>query len=134
MSSQFISKVSEWEEIQNNLRPNIIVHDCGHFVDDPKYLPRLIAGIDISYFDDDTSRAYVALVVMQFNNSKMSTVYSHASFIPNITVPYIPSYLAFREIEHYVNEFKLLKENHPEFLPEVLLVDGNGMLHPRQFG
>lgn len=45
--------------------------------------------------------------------------------------PYIPGFLAFREVPHLLACFRELGE---EFRPQVVLVDGNGVLHPRGFG
>ncbi|ORX92755.1 endonuclease V, partial [Basidiobolus meristosporus CBS 931.73] len=48
--------------------------------------------------------------------------------------PYIPGFLAFREVHVLLELVEKLRNNKPEFLPQVLLVDGNGVLHPRGFG
>lgn len=129
------SLTSEWEAIQNELKKKLSFEN-----DDALngQSPQLIGGIDISYFTDDTSRAYVTLVVLRAVNLPGKTafekLYCHSTFIPNITVPYVPSFLAFREIDHLVSEVKLLKSSVPALMPQVLLVDGNGRLHPRGFG
>ncbi len=48
--------------------------------------------------------------------------------------PYIPGFLAFKEIPVYTILFQRLRETKPEVFPQVLLVDGNGILHTRGFG
>lgn len=48
--------------------------------------------------------------------------------------PYIPGFLAFKEVPVYTILFNRLKANKPELWPDVLLVDGNGILHNRGFG
>ena len=48
--------------------------------------------------------------------------------------PYIPGFLAFKEIPVYSILFDRLKQNKPEFWPQLLFVDGNGILHTRNFG
>lgn len=48
--------------------------------------------------------------------------------------PYIPGFLAFKEIPVYTKLFQRLKDNQPNLWPELLLVDGNGVLHTRNFG
>lgn len=48
--------------------------------------------------------------------------------------PYIPGFLAFKEIPVYTILFDRLKLNKPNLWPDVLLVDGNGILHTRGFG
>lgn len=47
---------------------------------------------------------------------------------------YIPGFLAFKEVPVYTILFDRLRANKPELWPEVLLVDGNGILHTRGFG
>jgi deoxyinosine 3'endonuclease (endonuclease V) len=48
--------------------------------------------------------------------------------------PYIPGFLAFKEVPSYSVLFKRLKERKPEFYPQLVMVDGNGILHTRNFG
>ena len=48
--------------------------------------------------------------------------------------PYVPGFLAFREVNHLVALVNDLKKNSPQFLPQVILVDGNGILHVKGFG
>lgn len=51
-----------------------------------------------------------------------------------IDKPYIAGFLAFREVGPMVNLMKRLQRDKPDMLPQVLLIDGNGILHPRGFG
>lgn len=48
--------------------------------------------------------------------------------------PYIPGFLAFREAPHLMKLFQKLKDTKPQFMPQVILVDGNGVLHQNGFG
>ena len=48
--------------------------------------------------------------------------------------PYIPGFLAFKEVPVYTILFDRLRQNRPDMYPELLLVDGNGILHTRNFG
>lgn len=57
-------------------------------------------------------------------------VYERYKFV-ELKLPYIPGFLAFREVGFLVDLINELKENHPELLPQLILVDGNGYLHPR---
>ena len=45
-------------------------------------------------------------------------------------MPYVPGFLAFRECDPIVEIYNYLIQNYPQFKPEVILVDGNGILHP----
>lgn len=59
----------------------------------------------------------------------------YEDFEPDTTeYPYIPGFLAFKEIPSYSVLFNRLKSNKPELWPQILLVDGNGILHNRGFG
>lgn len=49
-------------------------------------------------------------------------------------VPYISGYLAFREVEHIEKLIQKLREKHPDIVPQIILVDGNGVLHYRGCG
>jgi len=48
--------------------------------------------------------------------------------------PYIPGFLAFKEVPVYTVLFDRLKATRPELWPQLLFVDGNGVLHTRGFG
>ena len=48
--------------------------------------------------------------------------------------PYIPGFLAFKEIPSYTVLFDRLRQRSPELFPELIMVDGNGILHTRGFG
>lgn len=52
----------------------------------------------------------------------------------HLELPYIPEYLAFREVGFLVEAVSKLRRAKPHLLPQIILVDGNGMLHPRGFG
>lgn len=49
-----------------------------------------------------------------------------------VTFPYIPTYLAFRELPLFVALLQRVQETSR--MAEVVLVDGNGILHPRHAG
>ena len=61
----------------------------------------------------------------------MKVVYEDWTKEVNVQSPYIPGFLAFKEVPSYEPLFKRLPK---EFTPQVLLVDGNGILHTREFG
>jgi deoxyribonuclease V len=46
-----------------------------------------------------------------------------------VTFPYIPGFLSFREAEPMIRTFKGMEQK-----PDVLLVDGQGIAHPRRIG
>ncbi len=52
-----------------------------------------------------------------------------ATAVRDTTFPYVPGYLSFREAPAILDALGLL--SHP---PDILLVDGQGIAHPRRFG
>ncbi|KAM9000958.1 endonuclease V isoform 3-T3 [Sarcophilus harrisii] len=52
----------------------------------------------------------------------------------NLTAPYVSGFLAFREVPFLVDAIQRLQKKNHSLMPQVLLVDGNGILHHRGFG
>jgi deoxyribonuclease V len=81
-----------------------------------------IAGMDVAYHGD---HAYAALVVLSIKTGEeieRHVVEGEAGF------PYVPTYLAFRELPVVAPLMRHLDEH------TVLVYDGNGILHPEGFG
>jgi deoxyribonuclease V len=90
-------------------------------------LRRLVGGVDVAYPGGGRAAAAYALV----DRASGELVYSK-TVMRRVTFPYITTYLAFRELPVLL---ALLDEVRAEGrLGEVVLVDGSGMLHPRQAG
>ncbi|CDQ68886.1 unnamed protein product [Oncorhynchus mykiss] len=51
-----------------------------------------------------------------------------------LTAPYISGFLAFRETPYLLEALQRLETTQPSLLPQVVLVDGNGLFHYREFG
>jgi len=51
-----------------------------------------------------------------------------------LKLPYIAGFLAFREVSPLLDLIRKLELACPAILPQVIVVDGNGVLHPRRFG
>jgi len=51
-----------------------------------------------------------------------------------LTKPYIPGFLAFREVNFLVDLVNQLRAQKPALVPQIIFVDGNGTLHTRGFG
>lgn len=89
--------------------------------------PRLIAGVDVAYPQPDRAVAAYVVVDVASGRSVWSTTLSR-----RVTFPYIPGYLAFRELPVLLDLLEHVKSQQP--LAELILVDGNGILHPRRAG
>jgi deoxyribonuclease V len=86
---------------------------------------RIAAGADVSYDRSDPTM-YAAVVLVDratLEPIETSWVVRRAEF------PYLPGYLSFREAPAVVEAFRRLERR-----PDVLLVDGHGVAHPRGFG
>ncbi|MEZ0319776.1 MAG: endonuclease V [Pyrobaculum sp.] len=82
-----------------------------------------VGGLDVAYSGD---LAYGAAVVVDLHSLK---VIDSAVSISRVVIPYVPTYLAFRELTPMLRAyFKLVHK------PDVILVDGHGVAHPRKFG
>ncbi|XP_075252937.1 endonuclease V-like [Convolutriloba macropyga] len=92
---------------------------------------KLIGGLDISYIKGNEVDAFVALVVLEYPS--LEVLYQDCQPV-QITEPYIPGFLAFREVEHCVSVLSKLSKEKPELYPQIVFIDGNGLLHPRKFG
>ena len=82
-----------------------------------------IGGCDQSY----AGKKIISSVVVV--NAKTLEVIEKTSAILDCDFPYIPGYLSYREAPVIIEAFNKLKNK-----PDILLVDGNGILHPRRIG
>lgn len=102
--------------IQENLRNQIAV------VPYPA-APKIVCGIDLAYKEN---LAAAVIIAMNHSTKEILEVVYH---VEEVTEPYVPGMLAFRELPLILKAWeKLTKE------PEVVFFDGNGMLHPRRMG
>jgi len=84
-----------------------------------------IGGADISLNLYSTT-IYAGIILLSFPQSQpiaYSLVKAETRF------PYVPGYLAFREVPALVNVWEQL-----QLKPDVLVVDGHGIAHPRRMG
>ena len=113
----------------------------------------LIGGVDVSFLttnsnnddrsDGDGGNAVAAYVIIKYETTSTSSdlllpplpkvVYrSHKYY--QLTTPYIPSYLAFREIDPLMDLITQQMETQPQLTPDVIMIDGNGQWHERYAG
>lgn len=115
----------EWNEIQSTLHRSISLIDGFALCD-----VSLVGGVDMS-FHQESNDACAVLVVLAYPS--LEVVYVDRERV-TLTVPYTSGYLAFREVEHYITLLNRLKLNRPDLVPQVIMVDGTGILHPRGCG
>jgi len=117
LNSKINFSLDKAEKIQRLLSKRIIAQD---------YLPRKIryvAGVDVSY---SNKHSFGAVVVLEYPSMKLVEQETSSQ---RISIPYIPTFLAFREIPAAVAAARKIKTR-----PDIFLVDGHGRAHPRRFG
>lgn len=86
---------------------------------------RLVAGVDVSY-QRRAERFHGAVVLI---NLETAAIVETATASLDGNFPYIPGLLSFRELPVLLRAFSKLQN-----CPEVVLVDGQGIAHPRRLG
>ena len=84
---------------------------------------RMIAGVDQAFIDDTIISG---IVVLRYDSFE---IVERVHSIQHATYPYIPTFLSFREGEIIVNTCRKLNTT-----PDLLMVDGAGINHPRKAG
>jgi len=124
----------EWEQEQETLKTQLITFDDFDWSMQDNSL-KYIGGVDISFNPENregnVNDAVASLVVCSYPDLKV--VYE-AFHRVNMNLPYIPGYLGFREVPHLVNLVSEYRTKRPNQPLDVILIDGNGVLHPRGFG
>ncbi|NXQ64483.1 ENDOV Endonuclease, partial [Anthoscopus minutus] len=117
---------------QARLKASVVEEDTEEWQKDPRFtgLER-VGGVDLSYIKGDESRACASLVVLSY--PALEVLYQDCRMVA-VSAPYVAGFLAFREVPVLVEAVQRLQQVEPQLQPQVLLVDGNGLLHPRGFG
>uniref|UniRef100_A0A8C0K6N1 Endonuclease V n=1 Tax=Canis lupus dingo TaxID=286419 RepID=A0A8C0K6N1_CANLU len=124
--------LSLWKREQAQLKALLVEQDTEAWQRDPAFsgLQR-VGGVDLSFVKGDSASACASLVVLSY--PELEVVYEDCSMV-NLTAPYMSGFLAFREVPFLVDAVQRLQEKEPHMVPQVLFVDGNGVLHHRGFG
>jgi deoxyribonuclease V len=110
--------VEQWKAKQAELRGRMVVAPL-------KAVPRYVAGADAA-FADDVGKVVAVAVVYDRQEQRMVEV-AHA--VRPLEVPYVPTFLSFREGPAVAEAIGKLK--HPF---GVVCFDGQGYAHPRRCG
>lgn len=84
-----------------------------------------IAGADIS-FDKNSTTMYAGIVILTYPGMVLK---SFALETYETNFPYKPGFLAFKEVPALLKVRELILNK-----PDVVVLDGNGILHPRRMG
>ncbi|WP_211327250.1 deoxyribonuclease V [Chitinophaga flava] len=110
--------IPEATRLQQELRKEVITTPF-------KGKVQYVAGADIS-FNKFSTTVYAGIVLLHFP-SLQPVGYSLVK--KEVTFPYVPGFLAFREVPALLDAWQQLPQK-----PDVLVVDGHGIAHPRRMG
>ena len=117
-----VYKESEFIEIQNELKKKIILKNTFN-----ESSIKLVAGVDLAYWEKDNKQyGTCCIVVIDYNTKE---VVEKVNSVGEIKVPYIPGFLAFRELPLVIEASKKLVVE-----PDIFIFDGNGYLHFNHMG
>jgi deoxyribonuclease V len=85
--------------------------------------PHYIAGVDAAY---SHGRIYAAAVIVEYPSGRLIEKQLVVSKPP---IPYVPGLLSFREAPAYLRALLKLRVK-----PDIIMVDGHGLSHPRAMG
>ncbi len=108
-------------EIQKELRDKVRITPLDKEI-------KTIAGADVSLNMFSTT-IYAGIIVLSYPELKPI---AHAVVQSETKFPYIPGLLSFREIPALLQCFDKLKSKG--VIPDVVMVDGQGIAHPRRLG
>lgn len=103
-------------ELQEKLRKSVIIRPLGK-------TPRTIAAVDAAFSGES-----VVAVASLFSYPSPELI-DEAHAVSACPFPYVPGYLSFREGPSIVKAIRKLNKR-----PDLLLVDGQGIAHPRRLG
>lgn len=110
--------IAEATQIQQELRTKISLEPFHKNI-------KTIAGADIS-FNKFSTTVYAGIIILNFPQL-IPIAYSLVK--TEVYFPYVPGFLAFREVPALLKAWEQLPQK-----PDVLVVDGHGIAHPRRMG
>lgn len=115
---EFTLSLNEARQVQMSLAKSVSQEDMPGEV-------RFIAGVDVSA-ERASRKATAAAVVLSYPEMKLVET---VLFQGELNFPYIPGFLSFREAPLVLNAFERLTKS-----PDLVIVDGQGLAHPRRLG
>ncbi|MCX7746929.1 MAG: endonuclease V [Clostridia bacterium] len=87
----------------------------------------IVAGVDLAYFDVG-GREYAVCVIVLIDFKTLNIIKTYYEY-GEIDFPYISGFLAFRELPLFLKAWEKV-----EVEPDLVVFDGQGMLHPQRMG
>ena len=107
----------ELTELQNKMQQRIIIQK-------PDFDLKLIAGCDSSFVGEDA----ILSVFVMMTYPELEVLEKVWHYGP-VELPYVPGFLSFREAPNLLEAYKKLTQK-----PDLIMVDGHGISHPRRLG
>lgn len=107
--------------VQDRLRSHVRLDEAGPV---PGF-EGTVVGVDVAY-DDERDVVAAAAVAL---DARTRAVVDRATAVGQISFPYVPGLLAFREIPTVLEALGRLART-----PDLVVCDGYGLAHPRRFG
>ncbi|MDE7099501.1 MAG: endonuclease V [Ruminococcus sp.] len=117
-----MSDTEKFLEIQNSFRDKIKLSDSFQLSE-----IKTVAGVDLAYWNHNNEEYAVCCIVV--TDYITHEIIEKQHYSGKIEVPYIPSFLTFRELPLIIKASEKL-----ECKPDIYMFDGNGYLHPRHMG
>jgi deoxyribonuclease V len=115
----FDVSVEKARDIQDKLRKRVVLK-CGQHASN---WPETVAGVDVAF------RNGVAFAVCEVFSYPQLELLEERVASRNVTYPYIPGFLSFREIPVMMDVLLSV-----EMEPDIIMCDGQGIAHPRGMG
>ncbi len=109
--------LQELTAMQRQLQERIVLQK-------PDFDLRFIAGCDSSFIGEDTILS--AFILLSYPDLEVvEKVWHHGP----VEIPYVPGFLSFREAPNLLKAYEKLQQK-----PDLIMVDGHGISHPRRLG
>jgi deoxyribonuclease V len=125
MATHKINQLHSWEvtpaeaiALQKQLREQVRLQPLPEDI-------KLVGGADIS-FNKYSDVVYAGIVVLKLPELTIETT---AGVVTTTKFPYVPGLLSFREVPSLLEAWEKLNRR-----PDVLMLDGQGIAHPRRLG
>mmetsp|Transcript_15391 Transcript_15391/g.19050 ORF Transcript_15391/g.19050 Transcript_15391/m.19050 type:complete len:267 (+) Transcript_15391:131-931(+) len=126
--------VEKWRRVQEQLVKKLVLKDALVNANSLSDITA-VGGFDIS-FVKESHQACAAFTVLEYPSLRL--LYKDCKRV-TVSEPYVAGFLAFREVNHLVDLYQRYEKsvNNTQantLIPQISLVDGNGILHPKGFG
>ncbi len=103
--------------LQNEMQQRIVLQK-------PDFELNFIAGCDSSFIGEENILS--VFVLLKYPSLELVEKVLHYG---SVELPYVPGFLAFREAPNLLEAYKKLEQK-----PDLIMVDGHGISHPRRLG